>query len=124
MSLITKVCLFHQQIVCFGVVDCTGEASLLQALSTSLTTVYIPALELNSNWGELSKSPQGLAAKDEFMKYTEGFVDYLNCKWWPHTNLSSYDKSEVYQNQELIKNACSLRILFCRTCLITPFLRS
>ena len=56
----------------------------------SLASVYIPALERCNDWGALSKSPQGKATKEEFMKYAEGFVGYLNCKLSPSIDLCFY----------------------------------
>ena len=73
---------FRLQNVCFGVIDCTGDVSLFQALSKSFASVFVPALKDYDGWGELSKSPQGIAIKEDFMKYADGFVEYLDCKYY------------------------------------------
>lgn len=49
-------------------------------MSKALASVFVPALKEYSEWGELSKNPQGIATKEEFIKYTDNFVEYLDCK--------------------------------------------
>ena len=80
LAVFLNVLLFHHQTVCFGTIDCSGETSIFQALSKALSDVYVPALDTQKDWGEMSKSPQGIAEKDEFLKFVDGFVSYLDCK--------------------------------------------
>ena len=80
LAVFLNLILFHHQTVCFGTIDCSGEISIFQALSKALSDVYVPALDAQKDWGEMSKSPQGIAEKDDFLKFVDGFVSYLDCE--------------------------------------------
>ncbi len=63
-------------------IDNSNTGSLFQALSTAMSSVYLPALTKYDAWGELESNPQGQASKREFLKSTERFVGHLECECW------------------------------------------
>lgn len=58
-----------------------GEAgSLISALKTHLTKIYLPAIEAMSGWGELTETPQGLHTRKEFVESLDNFVHFIDGK--------------------------------------------
>lgn len=54
--------------------------SLIPALRSHLTKLYVPAIKAMSNWGELSQTPQGQKASQEFVESLDSFVHFIDGK--------------------------------------------
>lgn len=54
--------------------------SLIPALKTHLRKIYLPAIEVMSDWGELTETPQGLHTRKEFVESLDYFVHFIDGK--------------------------------------------
>ena len=61
-------------------INVTEAGSLIPALKTHLTKIYVPAIRAMSNWGELANTPQGQKASKEFVESLDSFVHFIDGK--------------------------------------------
>ena len=59
-------------------IDARGGTSILQAIRQTLSNVYYPALQKSNCWNELDKTPQGKAARRDFLKSVDGYLNFLS----------------------------------------------
>lgn len=64
------------QEVNFGVLESNG-GGILEAFENLLSTIFIPALRRQKNWGSLSDDAKGLQMKNEFLTKLSSFVSVL-----------------------------------------------
>ena len=64
------------QEVNFGVLESNG-GGILEAFENFLSTIFIPALRRQKNWGSLSDDAKGLQMKNEFLTKLSSFVSVL-----------------------------------------------
>lgn len=58
----------------------TEAGSLIPALRSHLSKIYVPAIKAMTNWGELTQTPQGQKASKEFVESLDSFVHFIDGK--------------------------------------------
>lgn len=61
-------------------INVTEAGSLIPALRSHLTKIYLPAIKAMSSWGELTQTPQGKKARKEFVESLDSFVHFIDGK--------------------------------------------
>jgi len=62
------------------VINVTEAGSLIPALRSHLSKIYVPAIKAMTNWGELTQTPQGQKASKEFVESLDSFVHFIDGK--------------------------------------------
>ena len=70
------ICSHYFQEVNFGILESNG-GGILEAFETLLSTIFIPALRRQKNWGSLSEDTKGQQMKTEFLTKLSSFVSVL-----------------------------------------------
>lgn len=61
-------------------INVTEVGSLIPALRSHLSKIYVPAIKAMTNWGELIQTPQGQKASKEFVESLDSFVHFIDGK--------------------------------------------
>ena len=61
-------------------INVTEAGSLIPALRSHLSKIYLPAIKAMTSWGELTQTPQGKKASKEFVESLDSFVHFIDGK--------------------------------------------